>query len=194
MPVDTHPVTTSGLLLPPIAAPVIIDGYANASTGATANTLPSGSNAALKVYLNGTNAGSSAFALTIAPGGSGSTIRGLVIGNFGGGGILLDASSNNTITGNFIGVTFTGNATAGNGAQGNGGGVNAMADAARETANKIIGTNRILRHQHEWRQQREVAGHLRHCQRQTSSVHLLEQVRYRVRFCWCSRSSNADEV
>lgn len=127
--------------LPTITGPTSINGYTQA--GAAANTLASGSNAAIKVKLDGfnvSNASNDAYGLAIGPAGSGSTVRGLVIGRFAAGGILLDASSNNTIAGNFIGVTETGNATFGNGGGSYGGGVNAFADAAGEAASgNIVG-------------------------------------------------------
>jgi hypothetical protein len=103
--------------LPAILDPVSIDGYTQ--PGASPNTLDVGNNAALQVWLEGSDAGA-ADGLVLAPGSDGSKIAGLVIINFradgfGGNGILVN-SSNNTIEGNWIGTDGRGgfaNATAG---------------------------------------------------------------------------------
>lgn len=89
--------------LPAVTAPVTIDGYTQ--PGASVNTLAVGDNAVLLIELNGTNASSSG--LTLAGVNGGSTVRGLVINRFVG--QFIDAgiyvfSSNNVITGCFIGV------------------------------------------------------------------------------------------
>jgi CSLREA domain-containing protein len=66
------------------------------------------------IQLNGSNAGNLADGLRITAGGSGSTVRGLVINRFGGitgngsDGIEIQGGGNNTIEGNFIGVDPTG--------------------------------------------------------------------------------------
>ena len=101
--------------LPAITNPVVIDGYTQ--PGATPNTLANGDNAALEIVLDGSTAGANAaFGLHITAGGS--TVRGLVIDNFGspftGDGILIDTNGGNTIAGNFIGIDPTGNFAAGN--------------------------------------------------------------------------------
>ena len=101
--------------LPTITNAVIIDGYSQ--LGASPNTLANGDNAVLKIVLDGTSAGSSAAAgLHISAGGS--TVRGLVIADFGNfstaEGILLDTNGGNTIAGNFIGTDVTGEHLGGN--------------------------------------------------------------------------------
>ena len=99
--------------LPDITDPLIIDGYTQ--PGASANTLAVGDDAVLLIELNGTNPGG-AVGLRITSGGS--TVRGLVINRFGGGGIRLTTAGGNTITGNFIGTNTAG--TAGQANTGNG--------------------------------------------------------------------------
>jgi hypothetical protein len=93
--------------LPDITDAVVIDGYTQ--PGASANTLAVGDNAVLLIELNGN--GLAASAITVASGGSGSTIRGLVINRFNQFiGILLRDGGANTVEGNFIGTDPTGTA------------------------------------------------------------------------------------
>ena len=99
--------------LPTITDPVIIDGYSQ--PGASPNTLAVGDNALLLIELNGANAGVGVTGLMITAGSS--TVRGLVINRFGGSGIQVD-SSQNLITGNFIGTDVNGTAALGNGFDG----------------------------------------------------------------------------
>jgi CSLREA domain-containing protein len=101
--------------LPAAAKEVFIDGYSQ--TGAFANTVTTGTtgtNAVLRVELNGTSASSNATGLTIA--GGTSTVRGLVINRFqrdglaptpAGDGLKL-SSGKNTVSGNFIGTDVSG--------------------------------------------------------------------------------------
>ena len=98
--------------LPTITDPVKIDGYTQ--TGATVNTngLGLGTNAVLRIELNGAGAGAAVDGLTITAGGS--TVQGLVINRFGGDGILLSTLGGNSILGNFIGTNATGSAALGN--------------------------------------------------------------------------------
>ena len=56
--------------------------------------------------------------LELAAGSDGSTIRGLVIQNFGASGIRIQGSDNNTIEGNFIGTDATGQTAAPNQSRG----------------------------------------------------------------------------
>ncbi len=95
--------------LPTITDPVIIDGYTQ--PGAIANTISAGSNAILKIELDGTNAGN-ASGLRITAGGS--TVKGLAINRFGRNGIELMTIGGNTIEGNFIGTDVSGTADLGN--------------------------------------------------------------------------------
>ncbi|HXG10778.1 MAG TPA: Calx-beta domain-containing protein, partial [Gemmataceae bacterium] len=96
--------------LPAITDPVVIDGYTQ--PGASPNTLANGNNALLQIVLDGSQAGSLADGLQITAGNS--TISGLVIGGFGGSGIVLAGSGGNTLTGNFIGTTVSGTRNAPN--------------------------------------------------------------------------------
>ena len=101
--------------LPTIKETVTINGYTQ--SGASENTLAEGSDAVLKVVLNGVDAGS-VNGLVIQA--SGSTVRGLVINRFAGNGVLLSGSgaTGNLIEGNFIGTNAAGNADVGNGDDG----------------------------------------------------------------------------
>ncbi len=92
--------------LPIITNSVIINGYTQ--PGANPNSLAGGDNAALKIELNGANAGaSSGVGLVLdAPN---CTVEGLVINGFGAYGIWTLADGE-TISGNFIGTDVTGTA------------------------------------------------------------------------------------
>ena len=91
---------------------VTIDGYSQ--PGASPNTLAKGTNAVLKIELDGTNAGSGASGLEINQGGSGSVVKGLVINRYGFNGVQILGSSQNRIEGNFIGTDFGGTFDLGN--------------------------------------------------------------------------------
>jgi titin len=99
--------------LPTITDPAIIDGYTQ--PGANPNTNPQGlgSNAVLKIELNGGGAGTSANGLHITAGNS--TVRGLAINRFRQSGILLDTNGGNVVEGNFIGTDASGTVALGNG-------------------------------------------------------------------------------
>jgi hypothetical protein len=95
--------------LPGIIHPVIID----------ATSQPGYSGAPL-IELSGQGSGSGAVGLWItggSGGGSGSTVKGLIINRFSANGVFL-TSSNNTIAGNYIGLTADGNSAAPNGTDG----------------------------------------------------------------------------
>ena len=94
--------------LPAITEPVIIDGLTQ--SGANGTTWPP----ALKIIINGSNAGSSAHGLDFGGNAVFSTVRGLVINQFGQSGVNLQ-SNNNTIQCNFLGTDITGTARMGNG-------------------------------------------------------------------------------
>ena len=93
--------------MPQITQAVVIDGYTQ--SGATANTLAVGDNAALRVEIDGSGL-APGIDLFQFVGGGGSTVRGLVIShasqvfNIG----IFTASINNTIAGNFIDTDPTG--------------------------------------------------------------------------------------
>ena len=103
-----------GTFLPTITDPVLVDGYSQ--PGASPNTNPPGigSNAVLKIELDGTNAGGASGLLI---GGADCTVQGLVINRFEFAGIhILGAgASGNFVQGNFIGTDVTGSAALGNG-------------------------------------------------------------------------------
>lgn len=101
--------------LPPVTAPVVIDGTTQA--GSRPNTIRNidSDNATLTIELNGGNAGPNAAGLVLAA--NGCTVRGLVIGGFSGSGLEID-SSGNAVAGNFIGTDTTGLSSQKNGAYG----------------------------------------------------------------------------
>ena len=70
------------------------------------------------VVLNGANAGANADGLSVAAGGSGSTVRGLVVQQFVGNGILITGASGVAVAGNFIGTDVAGTAAFGNVSEG----------------------------------------------------------------------------
>ncbi len=103
--------------LPEITDPVTIDGYAQ--PGSAANNQPpfAGSNARLKIEIEGSKAGADVdgFVLKAGP----CTIRGLVINSFGTGGysgcaILIQSGNGNLIEGNFIGTDTSATVAKGN--------------------------------------------------------------------------------
>ncbi|TFB08757.1 choice-of-anchor D domain-containing protein, partial [Candidatus Marinimicrobia bacterium MT.SAG.2] len=123
--------------LPTITDSVVIDGYTQ--LGASPNTYPiaSGSNAVLKIEIDGTNAGDTD-GFTIGAGNS--TIKGLVINRFSGNGIVMITNGGNRIEGNFLGTDVSGTAALGNG---NGVGLlssnNIIGGTTPETRNVISG-------------------------------------------------------
>jgi hypothetical protein len=93
-----------------------IDGYTQRD--AERNTLANGTNAKLKIQLDGTNAGATAFAgLQVGAGADGSRISGLVINRFDNAGISIEASGC-SVSGNFVGTNVAGNTDLGNGSIG----------------------------------------------------------------------------
>lgn len=105
--------------LPAFTESVIIDGYTQ--PGAQPNTLgpKQGTNAVLTIEIDGSNAGPDANGLVLS--GGNNIVRGLVINNFDGSGILLFKGEENTINtpnsveGNFLGTDVTGEEARGNG-------------------------------------------------------------------------------
>ena len=99
-----------------ITEAVTINGYSQ--TGSSANTAaaPLALNGTLTIEIDGSGAGVGVNCLTITAGSS--TVRGLIINNFGGGAILLNTTGGNVVAGNYIGTNNTGTADEGNGSQG----------------------------------------------------------------------------
>lgn len=94
--------------LPDITEPVIVDGYTQPS--ASPNTQATGSNAALKVELNGerTNDGGSRNGITIST--RNSVVKVLIINRYFASGISISDAGGNRIEGNFIGTDASGKA------------------------------------------------------------------------------------
>jgi hypothetical protein len=102
--------------LPTITDRVTIDGYSQPNS--KLNTLAQGTNADLRIWLFGNSAGS-ANGLSIGAGGSGSVIKGLVIGSFSKDGVVINRdSTQNRIEGNFIGADPLGTLAQSNGGSG----------------------------------------------------------------------------
>jgi hypothetical protein len=85
--------------LPVVSDPIVIDGYTQA--GASANSLPNGDNAVLKVMVNGN------FGLLIIDT-SNSVVRGLSLVTLNLGTMNSSAGGSNVVEGNFIGLDTTG--------------------------------------------------------------------------------------
>jgi trimeric autotransporter adhesin len=121
--------------LPQITDTVIIDGYSQ--PGSSGNTLAKGTNAILKIQLDGSSAGASSHGLTLGSGASNSIVKGLVINRFGGAGILIGSGVTGVRgQGNFIGTSASGTLDLGNGLHG---------VLVRGNSNTIGGTLRFQR-------------------------------------------------
>jgi CSLREA domain-containing protein len=125
-----------GSELPDIEEQVTIDGYSQ--PGAKANTLKVGTNAVLKIELNGSNAGPTSNALSIRA--SECVVKGLAINRFRHNGINIGALGvgpyqGNRIVGNFIGTDPSGTIDLGN----NGRGVSILGE---DTSANTIGGSR----------------------------------------------------
>lgn len=102
--------------LPTITDPVTIDGYTQPGASPNTNGPGLGSNAVLKIELDGTSAGSFVNGLTVKAGDS--AVSGLVINRFSASGIYMQDKGVNRIIGNFIGTDLNGTADFGNGQDG----------------------------------------------------------------------------
>jgi len=91
--------------LPLVTDPVVIDGYTQQGASPNTNPINQGSNAVLKIELDGG-------VLSIDAGNS--TVRGLVINSSRSNGIFLVTGGGNVIEGNFIGTDVTGTSALGN--------------------------------------------------------------------------------
>ncbi|MBL8811364.1 MAG: S-layer family protein, partial [Planctomycetaceae bacterium] len=120
---------TPGSALPTISNPMVVDG-----------TSAPGYSGAPLIILDGISAGAGVDGLEIS--GNGSTVRGLNIQRFSGSGIEVLFGNNNTIVGNWIGVSATGTAPAGNSQHGiliNQGANNIIGGSAAADRNLISG-------------------------------------------------------
>ena len=109
--VKTISVGSSSLgALPSFTGPVDLTGYTQ--IGAAVRT--ASAEAVIMIGIDGGKAGTSASGLVFSTGSSGSIIRGLAIGNFGGSAISL-SSTNNYVLGNYIGIDASGTTTKPNG-------------------------------------------------------------------------------
>jgi CSLREA domain-containing protein len=94
--------------LPAIRERLTIDGYLQ--PGASENTAANGTNAVLKIELDGSDAGASASGIEIQA--SGCVIKGLVINRFSGHGVRITSigpeTQDNRVVGNFIGTNAAG--------------------------------------------------------------------------------------
>jgi CSLREA domain-containing protein len=106
--------------LPRITRPVTIDGYTQ--PGASPNTLSKGTNAALKIELNGSDMQPTAglFPNGLSIESSNVVVRGLVVNRFTDQGINVgfDDYTNVTLAGNFVGTDVSGTIALGNGGDG----------------------------------------------------------------------------
>ncbi len=109
IPGDGPHTITPNSQLPTITDPVTIDGYTQ--PGASANTLATGNDAALKVVLHGSGAGFDGLVISSKD----TTVKGLVINNFRIGVYIKGAgASGNKVEGNYIGTDATGTQDLGN--------------------------------------------------------------------------------
>jgi CSLREA domain-containing protein len=109
---DEHSISLTSAL-PPITDPVVIDALTQGS--ATCGSDMSGRD--LRVFLDGTAAGSGS-GIEIQSGGAGSTIRGFGIANFAGAGIHILNANSNLVECNNLGTNLAGTAVLGNGGAG----------------------------------------------------------------------------
>jgi CSLREA domain-containing protein len=91
-----HTIAVSGSPLPNITTPVTIDGFSDPDD-------PVGA----RIELDGTAAGEGQAGLSVFSGGEGTTIKGMVINDFGDEGIFL-GTGGNTVQGNYLGTDETG--------------------------------------------------------------------------------------
>ena len=99
--------------LPEITDAVFIDGFTQSGASPNTNLPGLGSNAVLKIELDGSNAGGTDGLAII---GANCIVKGLVINRFRGSGILIDGTgaSGNVVEGNFIGTDSDGTLDLGN--------------------------------------------------------------------------------
>ncbi|MCP5027828.1 MAG: hypothetical protein GY929_16255, partial [Actinomycetia bacterium] len=98
--------------LPSISDPITIDGTSQSGASAATSVSPAAIDSSLAIELSGTAMPGAEMALQLVAGSSGSEIRGLAISGFDGGttayAIGVQASSDNVIAGNHLGVSASG--------------------------------------------------------------------------------------
>lgn len=107
IPGDEVATITPSTVLPVITQQIVIDGYSQ--PGSRANTSVLGTNAVLKVELDGkllSNAAGLAIGLDVE--GNNSLVRGMVVNDFAFSGIFISNAAQVQISGNFLGVDPTG--------------------------------------------------------------------------------------
>jgi CSLREA domain-containing protein len=107
---DAVQTVTPTAALPPLTAPVVIDGYTQGN--ASPNTQAIGSDAKLLVEISAAALPKGSDLLLLNT--DAATIRGLVVNHIVGYGVRINGHDNNTIQGNFINTDATGNTFAGN--------------------------------------------------------------------------------
>ncbi len=116
-------------VLPTLTEPVIINGFSETA----GSTTP-------QIELNGN--GGAFSGLTVGANGAGSDVQGLAIGNFGGNGVVINASSV-TLVGNYIGTDLTGATALANRGDGvlleNGAAANTIGGTASGAGNVLSG-------------------------------------------------------
>jgi parallel beta-helix repeat protein len=100
--------------LPVVTGPTVVDGYTQ--PGSSPNSLARGTNAVLRVELDGRLLGAGASGLLLA--GGSSVVQGLSIYGFGSSGVVLADGGGNAVRGNFFGVDAGGNRVPGAGLDG----------------------------------------------------------------------------
>ncbi|NND72268.1 MAG: T9SS type A sorting domain-containing protein [Rhodothermales bacterium] len=99
-----HIITPSGPL-PQITDAVAIDGYSQPGSSPNTNSIADASNAVIKIGLDGVNAGvQNGFEISAG----GTTVSGLAIYNFELGGIYMNTTGGNHISGCYVGTDVTG--------------------------------------------------------------------------------------
>jgi hypothetical protein len=127
--------------LPYLTTCVTIDGYSQPGAAPNSNGPGLGSNAVLKIVLDGSFAAGSVEGLRVSA--DGCKIRGLAIGNFDGAAIYFDGSNGSEVNGCFLGTDATGLTALPNntGATFAGGSGNRVGDGTPEGMNVLSGNN-----------------------------------------------------
>ena len=126
--------------LPDIVDPLNVDGFTQPGSAPNSASIASSINAVMRIIIDGGGGAFNGFRIVAA--GAGTTIRGLVINDFGSDGIEINDSDNNVIIGNFIGTDVTGEIDDGNDGQGvfiDGGANNRVGGTANADRNLISG-------------------------------------------------------